>query len=115
MASSKTNKKTAQAKTDQASSSKSVAKATASNKVSKATEPAKKKDAKKAGKPGLIARASAYFKNVRTELKRVVWPTKSDLVKYTGAVVGMLVFFGLMIAIVDAVIVPVLYAFSGLR
>ncbi len=38
--------------------------------------------------------------------KRVVWPTKPDLVKYTGAVLGMLVFFGILIAFVDAVIVP---------
>lgn len=41
--------------------------------------------------------------------------TKSELVKYTGAVLGMLVFFGVLIAVVDAVIVPVLYAYQGLR
>ena len=78
---------------------------------------AKKKDAKKADskKPGLVGRARTYFKGVKSEIKRVTWPTKNELVKYTGAVLGMLVFFGVLIAVVDAVIVPVLYAYQGLR
>ena len=78
---------------------------------------AKKKDAKKADskKPGLVERARTYFKSVKSEIKRVTWPTKNELVKYTGAVLGMLVFFGVLIAVVDAVIVPVLYAYQGLR
>lgn len=78
---------------------------------------AKKKDAKKADskKPGLVECARTYFKGVKSEIKRVTWPTKNELVKYTGAVLGMLVFFGVLIAVVDAVIVPVLYAYQGLR
>ena len=78
---------------------------------------AKKKDAKKADskKPGLVERARTYFKGVKSEIKRVTWPTKNELVKYTGAVLGMLVFFGVLIAVLDAVIVPVLYAYQGLR
>ena len=78
---------------------------------------AKKKDAKKADskKPGLVERARTYFKGVKSEIKRVTWPTRNELVKYTGAVLGMLVFFGVLIAVVDAVIVPVLYAYQGLR
>ena len=78
---------------------------------------AKKKDAKKADskKPGLVERARTYFKGVKSEIKRVTWPTKNELVKYTGAVLGMLVFFGVLIAVVDALIVPVLYAYQGLR
>ena len=107
MASSKTSKKPAQTQADQKAASKQPVKAVKGDGA--------KKGAQKGDKPGLIAKARGYFKNVRSELKRVVWPTKADLVKYTGAVLGMLVFFGLLIAIVDAVIVPVLYAFSGLR
>ena len=112
MASNKSTKKTAKATTDTAKGS--ASKGAALGKAAKAEAP-KKKDEKKAGKPGLITRAKTYFKNVRSELKRVVWPTKPELIKYTGAVLGMLVFFGVLIALVDAVIVPVLYAFSGLR
>jgi preprotein translocase subunit SecE len=85
-------------------------------KAAQASKPAaKKKDAKKGGKPGLVTRAKSYVKAVRQELKRVVWPTRPELVKYSVAVVAMLVFFGVLIAIVDACIVPALYAFSGLR
>lgn len=80
---------------------------------------AKKKGVKKSDakdkKPGLVERARNYFKGVKSEIKRVTWPTKGELVKYTGAVLGMLVFFGVLIAVVDAVIVPVLYAYQGLR
>lgn len=78
----------------------------------------KKKESKKDSKnkkPGLAERATVYFKGVKSEIKRVTWPSKDELVKYTGAVVGMLIFFGILIAIVDAVIVPVLYAYQGLR
>lgn len=112
MASNKNTKKTAQTSVNAAKGAASKAPA----KAAKATKAeAKKADAKKGSKPGIITRAKTYFKNVRSELKRVVWPTKPELIKYTGAVLGMLVFFGIMIALVDAVIVPVLYAFSGLR
>lgn len=104
-------------KTNKATADQTVEKKTAksADKTGKATNASKKKDAKKNGKPGLITRAKTYFKGVRTEVKRVVWPTKPEMIKYTGAVLGMLVFFGLLIALVDTVIVPVLYAFSGLR
>ena len=69
----------------------------------------------KNGKPKLWVRIKEYFNGVRTEIKRVVWPKKEELIKYTIAVVGMLIFFGVLIALVDAAIVPLLYAFSGLR
>ncbi len=69
----------------------------------------------KSAKPGLIARVKGYFQGVRQETKRVVWPSRSELIKYSGAVVAMLVFFGLLIYIVDSAVVPALLAFSGLR
>ena len=112
MASKKTTPKKAQAATDTTKGG--AAKSSALSKNAKATAP-KKKDDKKGGKPSVLTRVRTYFKNVRSELKRVVWPTKPELIKYTSAVLGMLIFFGIMIAVVDAVIVPVLYAFSGLR
>ena len=104
-------------KSNKATADQAVEKKTAktADKTSKAANASKKKDAKKNGKPGLIARVKTYFKGVRSEVKRVVWPTKPEMIKYTGAVLGMLVFFGLLIALVDTVVVPVLYAFSGLR
>ena len=32
-------------------------------------------------------RVAEYFRNVRIEMKKVIWPTKSELVSYTGVVV----------------------------
>lgn len=83
-----------------------------------AKEQAKKKDkpkAKKGGKPGFGTRVKNYFSDVRVEVKRVVWPSKQELFKYSVAVVVMLIFFGLLIYLADSIILPLLYAFSGLR
>ena len=118
MASNKTKRKAqpAAAATSQRDAAKAPVKAKSSAKSAPAAKKAKdSKDAKKGGKPGIFARAAAYFKNVRTEMKRVVWPTRDELVKYSVAVVAMLVFFGVLIAVVDSLILPALYAFSGLR
>lgn len=95
--------------------SKAPAKAQAASKADAKKGKAKDAKSKKNGKPSFISRAATYFKNVRTELKRVVWPSREDLVKYSVAVVAMLVFFGVLIALVDSIILPALYAFSGLR
>ena len=95
--------------------SKAPVKAKPAGKSASDAKKAKDAKAKRDAKPGAIAKATGYFKNVRTEVKRVVWPTKDELVKYTAAVVGMLVFFGVLIAVVDSLVLPALYAFSGLR
>ncbi len=57
----------------------------------------------------------SYLKNVRSELKRVVWPTKSEVINYSLVVVATLIFFGVLIYIVDTLIIPVFVAFAGLR
>lgn len=116
MASSKSNKnKAAVATTDDAAKQAAPAKTEKASKPAKAVGKGKAKGGKKDGKPGIVTRVRTYFKNVGVEVRRVVWPTKAEMVKYTGAVVGMLIFFGVLIAIVDAIVVPVLYAYSGLR
>ena len=30
-----------------------------------------------------------YFRGIRIELKKVIWPTRSELVSYTGVVIGV--------------------------
>ena len=72
--------------------------------------------AKKNAKPSLIERAKKYFSDVRKEVKQVTWPSREELIKYTIAVVVMLLFFGILIAVVDNLIVaPGLVAFANLR
>ncbi|AMB59628.1 preprotein translocase subunit SecE [Microterricola viridarii] len=50
-------------------------------------------------KRGPFARVSLFFKQVITELKKVVTPTRKELLNYTGVV---LVFVVIMMALVSA-------------
>lgn len=40
-------------------------------------------------KPKVTARVSNYFKGVKSELKKVNWPTKKELKNYTVVVLAM--------------------------
>lgn len=70
---------------------------------------------KKNKKPGFFVRVKNYFASVRSEMKRVVWPTKQELINYTVAVCASLIVVGVVIAVLDAVIGQGLVLFSGLR
>lgn len=55
-----------------------------------------------------------FLRDVRSELKRVTWPTKVDVLRWSGVVVAALVFFGVFVAILDNLIVtPLLVLLSG--
>lgn len=70
-----------------------------------------KSDAKKANG----GRIKTYFKAVKTEMHRVVWPSKPELKNYSGAVICALVICGLAIWLVDTGFVALLVSFTGLR
>ena len=56
-----------------------------------------------------------FFRDVKAEMKRVTWPTRTDVIRWSGVVVGALVFFGVYVAVLDNLIVtPALVALSGL-
>ena len=55
-----------------------------------------------------------FLKDVRLELKRVTWPTRQEVIRWTCVVLGALVFFGVFVAVLDAVIQPIVVAISGL-
>ena len=80
-----------------------------------------KKDAKAASKskkgekPGLIARAKKYLSSVRSEMRRVTWPSKKELRNYSIAVCVSLVVVGVVIAALDLLIGEGLALFAGLR
>ena len=70
----------------------------------------KKKDAAPAKK-----KKKGFFSNVRSELKRVTWPTKQDVLRWSVVVVCALLFFGITVAVLDNLIItPVLLGISGL-
>ena len=56
-----------------------------------------------------------FIKEVRSEMRRVTWPTRTEVIRWTGVVVGALVFFGVYVAVLDNLIVtPIVVAISGL-
>ena len=124
----KKNKKKATQKTDAAAapSSKAEVKATKKSaeakpgkgargaKATKATAVAKAKD-KKGSKPGFFAGIARYFASVKSEMHRVTWPSKKELINYSVLVCASLVVVGVVIALLDFVIGEGLFLVSGLR
>ena len=56
-----------------------------------------------------------FLKDVRAEMKRVTWPTRQDVIRWTGVVVGALLFFGIYVAVLDNLIItPGLVALASL-
>lgn len=90
---------------------------------SKASEPKPKpkqdakaeKGAKSAKKPGPLRRLRNYLGEVRSEMRRVVWPSKDELKTYSVAIIIMLIVFGVVIWLVDSGIVAALVGFTSLR
>lgn len=90
-----------------ASSEKKAVESSATKKVDAKTAD-KPKDAKKAKKSG-------FLREVRTEMKRVTWPTKQDVLRWTGVVVVALIFFSVFVTVLDNfVVTPILLGISGL-
>ena len=72
-----------------------------------------KKETKKEDKPKKVR--FQFLHDVRAEMKRVTWPTRTDVLRWSGVVVGALVFFGVYTAVLDNVIItPALVALTGL-
>ena len=62
-----------------------------------------------------FARIRGWFADVKAEMHRVTWPSKSELKNYTVAVIIMLVVFGVAVWLVDTGVVAALVGYSGLR
>ncbi|MBR2734566.1 MAG: preprotein translocase subunit SecE [Clostridia bacterium] len=48
-----------------------------------------------------MQRVINFFKEVVRELKKVSWPSRKELVNYTGIVVATVAFFTIFFAVVD--------------
>lgn len=69
---------------------------------------AQKKSPQKGGhsgktKLGLFARLGNYIKGVRIELKRVVWPSRQEVINSSVIVIVTLAFFAVFTFLVDSV------------
>lgn len=78
-----------------------------------------KKDAKpeKKSKPGIFARIGKWFKEMKSELKKVQWPTAKQTVNNTVIVIVCCVVVGLFIGVFDwlaqSIISALLTLFKG--
>ena len=79
-------------------------------KQSKAVE---KKAEKKAAKPK--KKRFQFLRDVKAEMKRVTWPSRQDVLRWSVVVVAALLFFGVYVAVLDnGIITPLLFLISGL-
>ncbi|MHB1018277.1 MAG: preprotein translocase subunit SecE [Coriobacteriia bacterium] len=56
---------------------------------------------KSAEKPGIFKRIGKYFKDVRSELRRVIWPHRQEVLNSSLIVVATLVFFVFFTLVID--------------
>ena len=54
-------------------------------------------------KPNLFARMKRWFREMRSELKKVVWPSKKQVINNTLIVIACCIIVGIFIWVFDAV------------
>lgn len=55
-----------------------------------------------------------YFRGIKIELKKVVWPTKSELISYTGVVLFTCAIFAVGFWAIDSVCALILQKLLGI-
>ena len=86
----------------------------------KETKPAKadkekaKAKADKEKKPGVGKRIARFFRELRSALKQVSWPTRADTLKKTGIVIVCVIVVGIIVWIFDGIASSVIDALLSL-
>ncbi|MCI9155540.1 MAG: preprotein translocase subunit SecE [Lawsonibacter sp.] len=62
-----------------------------------------KKDKKSEKKPGIFARMGKWFRDMKSELKKVQWPTRKQTINNTLIVIACVIVVGICIALFDFV------------
>lgn len=88
---------------------------TSASAASSSSHTTARSQAKKDAKPAPKGRFRAYLSSVKTEMHRVVWPSKQELKNYSIAVVAMLVVCGIAVWLIDTGFVALLVGYTGLR
>ena len=73
----------------------------AKNDVTKSKDKDKAKKAVVAKEPKKKGGIKRYFKELKSEMKKVVWPTKKKVLNNTGIVMTVMAFMGLFLFAVD--------------
>ncbi len=63
---------------------------------------------KKQKKEGIFDKVVRFFREVKTEITKVKWPTRRELIGSTVAVIMLSLIFALFLGIVDFVIIKIL-------
>ena len=50
------------------------------------------------------SKAGIYFKGVKAEMRKVIWPSKKELINYTGMVIIISAIVAITVAVLDLVI-----------
>ena len=66
-----------------------------------------------AQKKGLIARILLFYRQVVAEMRKVVWPTRNELITYTIVVLFFVFSFGVLVLLFDIGVAWVVKAIFG--
>lgn len=64
-------------------------------------------------KLGLFGRINLFYRQVISELKKVVWPTREQLTTYTGVVIVFVAFIIAVVSLFDVVLTKVTFWVFG--
>jgi len=84
-----------------------MAKATTAGEAIKTGKPGR---APAPAKPGAFERMGTYFRDVRSEMKRVVWPNRAEVLNSSVVVVVTLLFFATFTFLVDSLVQQIVLA-----
>lgn len=73
----------------------------------KGNTPAEKKQAEKPAKvkkPSLFARMGKWFRELKSEIRKIVWPTRQQTINNTAVVIAAIFIIGVFIWVLDAVL-----------
>lgn len=52
-------------------------------------------------KPSFFKKIADYFKSVKGEFKKIVWPSKESVIKNTGVVIAYCIIIGVIVFLLD--------------
>ena len=64
-------------------------------------------------KLGLIARIGLFYRQVVSELRKVVWPTRKQLTTYTAVVLVFVTFIIAVVSLLDLVLTKIVFVVFG--
>jgi preprotein translocase subunit SecE len=64
-------------------------------------------------KLGIFARVGLFYRQILSELKKVVWPTRKQLSTYTAVVLVFVLFIIAVVSLVDLVLTKIVFWVFG--